>query len=69
MNRAWLKPSMGVSGLNTADHLISLVLMQLGGFKTRRALSDLSGKPEVSLKLRPANSELEDDHKQLRCVL
>jgi hypothetical protein len=28
MNRAWLNPLMGVSGLTAAEHLIALVLTQ-----------------------------------------
>lgn len=67
MNRAWPKPSMGVSGLTAAEHLIASHLAQAWRrFKAHRALGD---KSEDFLKLRPAKPELEDDHKQLRSVL
>ena len=41
MNRAWPKPSMGVSGLTAADHLISrLVTQAWAGSKTPLRRSD-----------------------------
>ena len=55
MNRAWPKPSMGVSGLTAADHLISrLVTQAWAGSKTPLRRSDLSVKSKLFLKLRPA---------------
>jgi hypothetical protein len=56
---------MGVSGFTGAEHLISSVVAQVSG-KGQAALGNLT---EGFLKLRPAKSELDDEHKQLPSVL
>jgi hypothetical protein len=69
MKRAWPKPSMGVSGLTEADHLIpSFPTQAWRRFKPGVTLGDLSDQPEVFLKLRSAKAELKDERKQLRSV-